>query len=451
MNVTTITCTGDRPAAFATCEHYLKRQTVAPFQMLVLDDGEVPVTPTIGEDYHYWPEMRGRGSMVKKVRRALTENLVKGDLIVFVEDDDYYSPDYMAWMIEGLKQFAIYGEGRALYYNVHHRWWFEHTNMKHASLCATGITKQLFPWLLKQCQVSDEPFLDVRLWNNAPGAAHVVDPYMHPSRRRRSVGIKAMPGRTGYGGGHRGRDRSAVADPQLAKLRSLIGAEAELYAKFYEADAAPLPPERNGHVPVKIVTPTKSMAPHIARSEAGRVHGENWKNWLAEFRGKKVVGLEIGTFEGDSAEWMLENVTTHGDSRYHCIDPFCGAADHHFHGIDTSKTEERTRAKLARFPNVIIHKAYSQDKLREMPKASIDFCYIDGSHTARDVLRDAVLAFDLLKVGGVGIFDDLMWAAMPNELDRPKVAIEAFLKIYGKQLRVLSPKGYQVAFQKVAE
>ena len=86
---------------------------------------------------------------------------------------------------------------------------------------------------------------------------------------------------------------------------------------------------------------------HIAKSEAGRVHGDNWKNWLAEFRGKKVVGGEIGTFEGDSAEWMLDNVANHPESLYHCIDPFTGAEDHKFHHIDTSKTEERTRTKLS--------------------------------------------------------------------------------------------------------
>ena len=190
---------------------------------------------------------------------------------------------------------------------------------------------------------------------------------------------------------------------------------------------------------------------HIAKSEAGRVHGENWKNWLAEFRGKKVKGFEIGTFEGDSAEWMLDNVANHPESEYHCIDPFTGAEDHKFHKIDTSKTEEKTRTKLARFPNVIIHKAYSQDKLHEFKKGTFHFGYIDGSHTARDTLRDGILSFDLLVVGGVGIFDDYTWAAMPNELDRPKPAIDAFLKCYGKHLRVLPPRGYQIAFQKISD
>ena len=35
-----------------------------------------------------------------------------------------------------------------------------------------------------------------------------------------------------------------------------------------------------------------------------------------------------------------------------------------------------------------------------------DIIYIDGSHEARDVLEDAVLAYRLLKIGGLLIFDD---------------------------------------------
>lgn len=444
MNVTTITATGDRPAAFELCEFYLKRQTVAPFQMLVLDDGEVATTPTLGQDYHYWPEMRGRGSMVKKIRRALNDGLIKGDAIIFAEDDDFMSSDYVAWHIAGLKRFALFGEGRALYYNVTQRWWFEHVNMKHASLCATSLTKALYPWLLKQCTISDEPFLDVRLWNNAPASSHVVDPYAHASRLRRSVGIKGMPGRIGYGGGHRGRDRSAALDTELVKLRSLIGAEADLYAKFYKPETAPLPPEHNAHIP-----PSK-MITNIARSECGRVHGPNWLAWLGHLRGEKIVGMEIGTFEGDSAEWFLTNICTHGDSRFHCVDPFTGSIEHRVHGINVTQLEQTARNKLAKYPNVTIHKAYSQDVLRDW-KGKLDFIYIDGSHSTRDVLRDAVLACDLLKVGGVGIFDDYTWGAMPNELDRPKTGIDAFMKCYGKQVRMLMPRASQLAFKKIAE
>ena len=46
-------------------------------------------------------------------------------------------------------------------------------------------------------------------------------------------------------------------------------------------------------------------------------------------------------------------------------------------------------------------------------EAPFDLIYIDGSHTAADVLTDAVLAFQLLRVGGVMIFDDYLWSMEP--------------------------------------
>lgn len=443
MTVTTVTCTGDRPEAFALCERYLARQTVKPAQMLVLDDGAVPTPCTLGQEYHHWPELSGRGSMVKKLRRAMNEGIIKGDAIVFAEDDDWISADYLEWCAAGLSKYALYGEGRALYYNVRNQFWFEHANMTHASLCATAVRRELFPWLKQQCEVSDEPFLDVRLWNRCPLSARVADPYADSSRRRRSVGIKAMPGRTGYGGGHRGRDRSAVSDPHLTKLHSLIGDDAESYRKFFDNSAPQPPPEKNGYIA------KKPMINPIAKSEAGRVRGPNWWKWLDPIRGKQgIAGLEIGTFEGDSAQWMLDNVFTAPDSIYHCVDPFTGSVEHHKHGINVTRLEQTTREKLAKYPNVVIHKGYSEQVLRAFT-GKLDFVYVDGSHTTRDVLRDAVLAFDLLNHRGCMIFDDYTWGEMPNEIDRPKLGIDSFLRCYAKQLRVLEPRGWQIAVIKI--
>ena len=70
-----------------------------------------------------------------------------------------------------------------------------------------------------------------------------------------------------------------------------------------------------------------------------------------------------------------------------------------------------------------------------------DLIYIDGSHTAADVLTDAVLAFQLLRVGGVMIFDDYLWSMEPalsvDPLNMPKPAIDAFAMIFMRKMRVL--------------
>jgi predicted O-methyltransferase YrrM len=75
-------------------------------------------------------------------------------------------------------------------------------------------------------------------------------------------------------------------------------------------------------------------------------------------------------------------------------------------------------------------------------EAPFDLIYIDGSHQAPDVLSDAVLAFQLLRVGGIMIFDDYLWRLEPDgrqdPLNMPKPAIDSFINIFQRKLRVIS-------------
>lgn len=198
---------------------------------------------------------------------------------------------------------------------------------------------------------------------------------------------------------------------------------------------------------------------NIARSEAGRVHGPTWLTWLGHLRDRPAVGLEIGTFEGDSAEWMCENIFTHPDSRYHCVDPFTGSVEHHIAAkagnfpTDITKLEQTAREKLARFPNVTIHKGYSQEVLPRLISTGIRFdsIYIDGDHSSRSAMRDGVMAFELLNVRGIMFFDDYEWNVMPDKLDCPKDGIDGFLTAYGKQVGLVPPLGWQRACWKMAE
>jgi tetratricopeptide (TPR) repeat protein len=47
-----------------------------------------------------------------------------------------------------------------------------------------------------------------------------------------------------------------------------------------------------------------------------------WKKYLNKFVDKEINALEIGSFEGESACWLLDNVLTHQFARLTCIDPF---------------------------------------------------------------------------------------------------------------------------------
>jgi len=69
--------------------------------------------------------------------------------------------------------------------------------------------------------------------------------------------------------------------------------------------------------------------------------------------------------------------------------------------------------------------------------------YVDASHAAADVLTDAVLASRLLLPEGLLIFDDYLWSHGTTPLDRPAMAIDAFLAIFERSYEVVH-KDYQV-------
>ena len=187
----------------------------------------------------------------------------------------------------------------------------------------------------------------------------------------------------------------------------------------------------------------------ISRSEAGRVRGPQWATWLSHLIDHPNYGLELGTFQGDSAQWMLDNVFTHPDSRYYCVDTFEGSVEHHIGGIDCTSNEAITRAKLAEYGvRAQIHKSLSHYFMRDCP-VLFDFVYVDAAHDSMNVLRDAVLAFDLLVDGGIMVFDDYEWKVMPNSIDCPKMAIDSFVNCYRNRIKILNPIGWQYAIRKI--
>jgi predicted O-methyltransferase YrrM len=169
-------------------------------------------------------------------------------------------------------------------------------------------------------------------------------------------------------------------------------------------------------------------------------HTTLWLRHLARYMGKPGVrGLEVGCFEGRSSIWFLERIANGEGATMDCVDVFTPAIEERFdHNIAVGGFTERMNK----------HKGYSQDVLRTLPLESFDFIYIDGCHLASCVLTDAVLSWDLLRPGGMIIFDDYLWNLEKAKYERPKVAIDAFLTAFQPQLRVRE-RGHQVIIEKL--
>ena len=155
-----------------------------------------------------------------------------------------------------------------------------------------------------------------------------------------------------------------------------------------------------------------------------------WTRVLEPYSGRPDTHyLEVGVFEGRSAIWMLNNILTHPTSTLTGIDLFPGdLRETYLANLELSGVAHKAVTITGR----------SQVELRGLQPDSYDIIYIDGGHTGDMVLADAVLSWDLLKVGGLLIFDDYRWKMeeYPAEV-RPGVSIQAFITAYRNYLEVV--------------
>ncbi|MBF2048249.1 MAG: tetratricopeptide repeat protein [Elainella sp. C42_A2020_010] len=149
-----------------------------------------------------------------------------------------------------------------------------------------------------------------------------------------------------------------------------------------------------------------------------------------------VHGLEIGSFEGMSACWLLDHVLTHPQAKLTCIDLFF------------QESFEANVALTGSAQKLIKLVGDSHCILRKLPSETYDFIYIDGCHLADHVQKDATLAWRLLKVGGLMIFDDYQWIDSSHPGQETYRGIDGFLALAKHQIAVVY-QGYQVIIRKL--
>lgn len=164
--------------------------------------------------------------------------------------------------------------------------------------------------------------------------------------------------------------------------------------------------------------------------------------------------LEIGSFEGRSAVWTIENMMEDGGEIV-CIDTWEGGAEHTPEDMEGTELRFHQNITLVRkkFPNraVTSCRGTSVDWIAALiqDKRKFDFIYIDGSHLAKDVLIDACMSWPLLKKDGFIVFDDYAWKPPGfSLLQRPKIAVDAFVNMFEDEL-IIAHSGYQLVVRKV--
>ncbi len=188
---------------------------------------------------------------------------------------------------------------------------------------------------------------------------------------------------------------------------------------------------------------------------------KNWFGWgpqiwpeIIKFLPERKNFLEIGSFEGRSTVWTIENMMENGGEIY-CIDTWEGGEEHTSEDMDGTELRFEHNIQTVRkaFPErrVVKLKGLSTQWVPSLicEKLSFDFIYIDGSHVAKDVLTDACMAWPLLKKDGMMAFDDYLWKPPKFTLtQRPKIAIDSFVNIFEDEIAMVH-NGYQLIIRKL--
>lgn len=187
----------------------------------------------------------------------------------------------------------------------------------------------------------------------------------------------------------------------------------------------------------------------------------SWTALLEEINPRKI--LEIGSYEGRASCFLIEQVAAQRSIELHCVDTWEGSVEHD--KSQMTAVEARFDANIAAATAAAAHevhlKKHKGASSKVLPRMLtnrgpeyFDWIYVDGSHEAPDVLADAVMAFLLLKPGGLLVFDDYLWA-VPDEpvtdfYQLPKPAIDAFVNINQRKLDIVIAPLYQLYVRKLS-
>lgn len=175
---------------------------------------------------------------------------------------------------------------------------------------------------------------------------------------------------------------------------------------------------------------------------------------LQPLAGKPIVYVEIGCWGGASASWVANNVLTHPESLGFGVDPYYPDPPRHpKEEVDRimAMAHERLEPIGRRWTWVREESFHGlrtvAQKLQGRP---VDVLYVDGLHWAWGALTDFALAWPMLRVGSIVIFDDYA-TRRDHNLPHVREGYEAVRHAWGPLLVELESAARQKAVKVVAK
>ncbi len=163
----------------------------------------------------------------------------------------------------------------------------------------------------------------------------------------------------------------------------------------------------------------------------------NFQKCMEVIGEKRSHFLEIGSYEGRSTCWLIDNLQN--DGSIVSIDPFPNMPDVEQRFLENIREAVGTTKII---PVLMKTKSYSALSQLIQQQQQFDFIYVDGDHDPATTLTDAAMAWGLLRQGGVMLFDDYEYPQEPT-----KCGIDGFLMGFVGKYDLLL-KNYQLAVVK---
>ena len=149
--------------------------------------------------------------------------------------------------------------------------------------------------------------------------------------------------------------------------------------------------------------------------------------------------LEIGSWEGNSALFILKNYTT---DNVVCVDLWEKSSE-------INKNFENFKLNMEEFKNKFSFFRETSDNFFINNKDKFDIIYIDGSHESIQVYKDINNAWNFLNIGGILICDDYFYGNIYTESGNvPAEAINKFIK-EKSNLKIISVNNSQIFLKKI--
>lgn len=160
----------------------------------------------------------------------------------------------------------------------------------------------------------------------------------------------------------------------------------------------------------------------------------NWHNrltWTQLALRKDLIGCEIGVDKGINAYNILTNLNM---KKLYLIDPYFPNSDEYdefrergFKEGEYRPSYEYAKNLLSKFDNIGWLIGSTEDMIDKIPDNSLDFCYIDGDHRYKSVMKDIKLCLPKMKkenlsvIGGHDFVNDHLGV------------VKAWIEVFGRE------------------